>query len=132
MGSGYLSFWPQAAVLAFVEGDPVGDTKYIYSRVLPTNGFTEVVYQFEVFEKIINTDASTITVTPEISNDGINWQTQTGDASTAVSWASSYPTKEVKKVSTIAAFMRFRIALFDGDTDTPVGGTIQIVGTGRT
>ena len=129
--SEYLSFWPKAAVSAYLSAAP--GTEYVYTKALPTNGFTEVVVQVECDAKISHDAGSQIIVTPQISNDGVNWEELTADAFTAITQASSYPTKEMKKITTIAAFTRLKIALNEGALGAAgiISGTIMITGTGR-
>jgi hypothetical protein len=44
--SEYLPFWPKAGIGAYVANG--GNSVVIYSRALPTNGFTEVIIQMEI------------------------------------------------------------------------------------
>jgi hypothetical protein len=132
--SEYLPFWPKAGVLAYVAGSPTGKTEYVYSKALPTSGFTEVVAQLECDAPIMATGGAatgSITVKPEISNDGANW-TLAGTNFTAITQGGvTYPVKEVIKITTIAAFMRMRIEITDSANNSNIGGTIMIAGAGR-
>ena len=123
----FLPFWPKAAVV----GDSTPGDVLIFTRALPTNGFTEVVAHLTCDGRIMGTGNSSIVVTPEISNDGANWETRTGDVFNSITTGSTYPTSELKKLTNVAAFMRFRIMLRDLISPGPIGGTIAISAAGR-
>jgi hypothetical protein len=128
--SEYLPFWPKAAMIGYVNasGSPID----IFTRALPTNGFTEVVAQVECDGRVGGAN-STITPTPQISNDGINWEDVTlGTAFPAIDPGDTYPMKDVRKITDVGAFMRFKVRLaISSGTDVLVGGTIMISGAGR-
>ena len=130
MASAYLPFWPKAAAMAYVAA---GTTEDIYSKVLPTNGFTEIVIQFECDAPICGDANTTIDLVPQISNDGVNWEDQTAPNFTAITQASSFPTKEVAKFTEVAAFMRLKIEITQSTASSNnAGATLHLAGTGRT
>jgi len=126
--SEYLPFWPKAAAVSRVGASGSGNAAVIYTRALPTNGFTEVVAQLEIDADLLGS-ANRVDCVPEISNDGVNWQAGTGF--TTVSAGGTFPAKEVLKITTIGAFMRFKISLWDNTGAASVGGTIMISAAGR-
>jgi len=106
--------------------------EYVYTKALPTNGFTEVVGQFEVDATPIRSVNSTITVTPEISNDGLNWETLTGDAFTAIdATITSFPWQDSKKLTTLAAFLRYQVEFNDTNAAQDIIATVLISAVGR-
>ena len=129
----YLPFWPKAAGIVY---SAASSTNYLYTKALPTNGFTEVVAQLEIDAEIAGDGNTTITVTPEVSNDGINWQNLSGTFTfspvTQSGGGTTYPVKEILKITTIASFMRFRIAIVQAaGSATNAGGPFMITGAGR-
>jgi hypothetical protein len=128
--SEFLPFWPKAAAMAYVAN---GTTVSIYSRALPTNGFTEVVAQMEIDGVICGDGNTDIDVYPQVSNDGVNWQELTSDKFTTVEQGgtTTYPVKEMKKISTVGAFMRFRIAIYQNGSSANAGGTLLVSAAGR-
>ena len=124
MASQFLPFWRKAAAMAYVSS---GTPQYVYTTALPTNGFTEVVSELVVDAEIAAN--STITVYPEISNDGINWEQQTNF--TAITPGGTYPKKEVIKGTEIAAFMRMKIKIELSTGTGWAGATLYIASTGR-
>jgi hypothetical protein len=103
----------------------------LYTRALPTNGFTEVVAQLEMDADFLGS-AGRLDCAPEISNDGVNWQAGTGFTTiVAAAAGGTFPAKEVIKITTIGAFMRFKVSLWDFTGAASVGATIAISGTGR-
>ena len=69
--SQYLTFWPKAGIAGYATGSGEANGALVYSKAIPTNGFTEVIVQFEADVKpgAANTN---IKVTPQISNDAVN------------------------------------------------------------
>lgn len=128
-----LPFWPKSGILAWVtSSSSVAD--FIYTNALPTDGFSQVVAQLECDAKIAGDANTDILVTPQISNDGVSWKDAT-PAFIKIEQGSSYPIKEVAKIDTLGAFMRFKIGLWEekvnGDVTVIIGGTLKITGTGR-
>jgi hypothetical protein len=128
--SEYLLFWPKAAVAGYTLGSGEGNGAIIYTKALPTNGFTEVVVQFQSDVKPSSMNGN-IKVTPQVSNDGINWKDNTDETLNTLSNGSTVPFQDTKKFTTIAAFMRMRINLYDGSGANLVAGTIMVSGAGR-
>jgi len=131
--SEHLPFWPKAACIV---NAPAATTKTIYTKALPTNGFKEVVAQLEIDAEIAGDGNTCINVTPEISNDGSTWENLLATfAFTTVYQAgggTTYPVKEVLKITTVASFMRFRIAVDqDVGSSTTAGATLMLTGVGR-
>lgn len=80
----YLPFWPKAGIGAYVING--GNSVNIYSRALPTNGFTEVVIQMEIDATFGGSGwpaYTTVAVAPQVSNDGVNWKTLSSTLSIA-------------------------------------------------
>jgi len=90
------------------------------------------VAQLEIDAPIIDTagGGGSITVHTQISEDLVNWELE-GTDFTIVTQGSSYPVKQVIKITTIATFMRFRIQLTNSANDADVGGVLHITGVGR-
>lgn len=123
----YLPFWPKSGMIAYMAASTNQD---IYSKALPTNGFTEVVVQVQLDAPIAGDANTTITVYPQISNDGVNWEDQTNF--TALTTGGTYPAKEVLKYTEIGAFMRMRVRIAQAaGTSVNAGGTFLISGAGR-
>lgn len=119
-----LQFWSKAAVAANVTA---GTDQNIYTRVLPTQDYTEVVIQAVADAEI--PPNSSVTITPEISNDAMNWYSLS--SFTAISPGGTYPKTEIIKYTTIAAFMKVRIALSMSAGASNVCSTIDITCVGR-
>lgn len=131
--AGILTFWPKSALLAWVtSGASASD--FIYTSALPTGRFAQVVAQLECDARIAGDANSDILVTPQISIDGASWKDAT-PAFAKIEQGSSYPIREVIKIDTLGAFMRFKIGLWEekvnGDVTVIIGGTVKITGTGR-
>jgi hypothetical protein len=124
----YLPFWPKSAAGAHVGAT---STAYVYSKALPTNGFTEVVIELEVDADFSSDPDSYVQVTPQISNDGVNWEDQTS-ASFHVHAGGTFPAQVTEKFTEIGAFMRMKVHLYN-DTGGAVtmAPTIMIAATGR-
>ena len=128
----YLPFWPKAAVAANVTG--ANQTENVYTKALPTNGFTEVVGQLECDATPVGLTANAfIRVTPQISNDGVNWQSLTAPDIFAdiTTGTTPYPHQETIKLTTIAAFLRYEIMFDDTDTASAIVATLMISAAGR-
>jgi hypothetical protein len=129
--SEYLLFWPKAAAISKASAGGSGGAAIIYTKALPTNGFTEVVAQLEI-DADLPSSSNRVDCVPEISNDGVNWQAGSGFTTvTTVAAGQTFPAKEAIKITTIAAFMRFKISLWDTGGAVSVGATLMISGAGR-
>jgi hypothetical protein len=109
--SEYLPFWPKAGIGAYVTNG--GGTAVVYSKALPTNGFTEVVIQMEIdatFGAAAGPPNTTVDVAPEISNDGVNWKTLTA-SSLSIANNATFPAQATEKFTEIGAFMRMKITI---------------------
>jgi len=127
--SEYLLFWPKAAAMAYVPSSNYAD---IYSKALPTHDFTEVVSQLECDAQICGDGNTSMTVYPQISNDGVNWKELTGfSVMYGVGGGTTFPVKEMMKITDIGAFMRMRIKIAQGASNANAGGTLLISGAGR-
>jgi hypothetical protein len=126
--SEYLPFWPKAAAGAFIATNP--GTASVYSRALPTNGFTEVVVQMEI-DAAFGADGSTkIDVIPQISNDGVNWKDLTSGLS--INAIGTFPKEDTEKFTDIGAFMRMKMLFTNEDgINTRVFATLLVSATGR-
>ena len=127
--SEYLPFWPKAAAGAYVVA---GNSAYVYSRALPTNGFTEVVLQLQI-DADFGVDSDTyVEVIPQISNDGTNWEDQ-ATGTFLLNAGGSYPKEIVEKFTEIGAFMRMKIRLYNGEAlgAMYLAPTVMVAGVGR-
>jgi len=126
-----IPFWPKAGVFAYLTGAP--STQDVFTRHFLTHGFTELVAQLECDCRIAHDANSSITVTPQISNDGVNWEDLAAVAFSSISYGGVYPYNELKQISQVASFMRFKIELIEsmGGAAGIVGGTIMIRGIAR-
>ena len=128
--SEYLPFWPKAGVGAYVAN---AGSASIYSRALPTNGFTEVVIQMEM-DATFGSHANTkIDVVPQISNDGVNWKELTSATLQIVS-TTTFPAQDTEKFTEIGAFMRMKISISNGEADGLshwIVATLLVSGAGR-
>ena len=128
--SEYLPFWPKAAIGGYIAW---GTPSAFYSRVLPTNGFIEVVIQMEM-DATFGTQAGTkIDVVPQISNDGVNWNDLTSATLQIVS-TTTFPAQDTEKFTEIGAFMRMKISISNGEADGLshwIVATLLISGAGR-
>jgi len=126
--SEYLPFWPKAAAGAYVGAAGSG---YIFSRALPTNGFTEVVLQLQVDADFAPSANSDVQVTPQTSNDGINWADQTS-ATFKIVGLGTFPKQITEKFTSIAAFMRMKIHIHNGEGGALyLAPTVMVAGAGR-
>lgn len=126
MTSKLIPFWPKGTVA----GSNSGGAVTAYTQSFPTREFTEVVAQLNFDAMILNPGgSSSMTVTPQISADGQQWEDQS--PFTAVTPGSSYPTKEAIKIEEISEFMRFKIVLADGGGGGYSGGTFALYGVGK-
>jgi hypothetical protein len=126
--SEYLPFWPKAGVGAYFTND--AETKYVYSRALPTNGFTEVVVQMGIDAAFGGNAASSIKATPQISNDGVNWKDITSTLTILAN--ATFPEQKTEKFTEIGAFMRIRIELYNKEGATKfLMGPVMVSGAGR-
>ena len=125
----YLPFWPKAGIAGYATGAGESNGALVFSRALPTNGFTEVVVQFEADVKPAGVNC-TIKVTPQVSNDGINWVDNTEATLTSLTNGTTVPFNDSKKFTIIGAFMRMKINLYDTGANL-VAGTVQVAGAGR-
>ena len=128
----YLPFWPKAGIGAYVNSG--GGTETIYSKALPTNGFTEVVLQMQIdatFGGVVGGPPdTTIEVDPQISNDGVNWKDIT--SSMSIANTSAFPAQSTEKFTDIGAFMRMKITITSWEAASgPIAATLQITGAGR-
>ena len=127
----YLAFWPKAAMVSAVSGSGSGNAALIYTKAMPTNRFTEVVAQLEIDADLLGGN-NRVDCVPQISNDGVSWQAGTGFSTvTSVAAGGSFPAKETIKITTIAAFMRFKVSLWDSGGAVSVGATLAIWAVGR-
>jgi hypothetical protein len=128
--SEYLPFWPKAGIGALIGG---ASSVSIFSRSLPTTGFTEVVIQMEL-DATFGSHANTkIDVVPQVSNDGINWKDLTSATLQIVSTAT-FPAQDTEKFTEIAAFMRMKITISNGEADGLshwIVATLAVMGAGR-
>jgi len=109
----YLPFWPKAAAGAYVA---FGTSANIYSMALSTNGFKEVVVQMELDATFGSQAGTKITVVPQISNDGVNWDDLTS-ATLEILSTTTFPAQNTEKFTEIGAFMRMKIAISNGEAD---------------
>ena len=125
-----LHFWHKGTVAGYIAQPGTITT---YTRVLPTRQFTEVVAQLNFDAPILDPTGipqiAFIQVTPQNSSNGKDWEDQTPFAS--VLQGSSYPTKEVMKLTEISEFMRFKIDLTDPVDTGYLGGTFALHAVGR-
>lgn len=129
--SKYLLFWPKSVVAAYVT--TALSQQVVYTKALPTDEFTEVVAQLQCDTTIAHDGASDIHVKPQISDDGVNWETS-ATLFTAIDQSGSFPKNQTIKITTVAAFMRFKIELNEDPilgADGLVAGTLMIAGVGR-
>jgi len=133
--SQYLPFWPKGGIAAYAPGVGQGNGAFAYSKALPTNGFTEVIVQFQSDVKPGGSNAhgvnTGIKVIPQISNDAINWEDNTDATLDSLTNGSTVPFQDTKKFTTIGAFMRMKIELYDTNAASLVAGTILIAGAAR-
>jgi hypothetical protein len=133
--NGELPFWPKAGVSAWVTSSSagVGATEFLYTKAFPTAEFGKVVAQLLCETKITGDANSDILVTPQVSNDGVNWQDAT-PAFTKIEQGSTYPVNQVISVETVGHFMRFKVAFWEekvnGDVTVIIGGNLLILGRG--
>jgi hypothetical protein len=127
--SEFLPFWPKAAVTAASVAS--GTDQNVYTRALPTNGFTEVVAQIVLDSKVWDgVGNGSIQGIPQLSNDGVTWKDSTTTFA-AVSSATSVPYQEAIKITEIGAFMRIKIKFSSSSGTTHLAATVMITGVGR-
>jgi hypothetical protein len=69
-------------------------------------------------------------VTPQISNDGVNWKAQT--AMTSILADGTFPTQVTTKYTEIGAFMRMMVGITNGEANPgQICATMLIAGAGR-
>jgi hypothetical protein len=126
--SEYLPFWPKAAIGAYIADD---QNVEIFTRALPTNGFTEVVLQVQWDGQFATLVTSLFDVVPQISNDGINWKDLTSPA-IQITGTTSVPVQKTEKFTEIGAFMRVKVKITnDEGSGSFMGTTVLIAGAGR-
>ena len=124
----YLPFWPKAAVGAYLAN---GGDAYIFSRALPTNGFTEVVVELGIDANFGNKVATYVEAIPESSNDGINWEQQ-ASGTFSLAATGTFPKQKVEKYTEVGAFMRIRIKIHNGESIAAyLAPTVFVAGAGR-
>lgn len=125
MASEFLPFWPKGALIGWAGPSlsPVFKTD-----IFETGDFTEVVAELMV--EVDFGSNRTIDVTPEISNDGKNWESITGFTQVA-GGAGTFPITEVLKIDKVAKWMRFKILFGKTSGDGYHGATLSILANGR-
>jgi len=131
--SEYLPFWPKAWIGAYVTNG--GGTAVVYSRALPTNGFTEVIIQMEIDATFGGAAGgppwTTVGVEPQISNDGINWKTLTVTL-LSIANNATFPEQATEKFTEIGAFMRMKITITSREAASgTIVATLLVSGAGR-
>ena len=124
----FLPFW----IKGVMAGDTSSGSITSYTQVLGTQDFTEVVAQL-VFDATICDSmlatSSSIIVTPQISANGTDWKD--GTAFTTVTPSTTFPARQVLKISEVSQLMRFKVVLADGGGGDRSGGTFSIHAMGR-
>ena len=101
----------------------------VYTSALLTEKFVAVCATLRIDATMVGSANATIDVTPQISNDSINWA-DTTPAFTQVTPGSTFPVTETKLISTVARFMRFRFTLADAGSGI-VAATLSLLGDGK-
>jgi hypothetical protein len=129
--SEHLLFWPKSVVAAYVT--TALSQQVVYTQALPTDEFTESVGQLQCDTNTAHDGASDIHVKPQISDDGLNWETSS-TLFAAIDQSGIFPKNETIKITTIGAFIRFKIERNEDPilgADGLVAGTLLIAGVGR-
>jgi len=124
----FLPFWPKAALGGYLADS---NSAEFYSKVLPTNNFTEVVVQMELDATFGTGLATTVAVVPQVSNDRTNWEDLVPSVLT-VAADGTFPFQDTEKFTDIGAFMRMKITLLNNEGSAQrISATILVSGTGR-
>ncbi len=101
----------------------------LFTQPLITSKYVEVVAVLRADIRMMGTLGATFTASPQISNDLAGWDDVT-PAFSAISPGSTYPVVEVKKITKLGRFMRFKLVLFDGAGGN-TGITFSLLGDGK-
>jgi len=101
----------------------------VFTAFLLTEKFVKVSATLRIDAPMVGSANATIDVTPQISNDSINWE-DTTPVFTQVTPGSSFPVTETKLISTVARFMRFKFTLADAGSGI-VAATLSLLGDGK-
>jgi hypothetical protein len=102
---------------------------YLHTQPLITKNFVQVVAALRIDAPMMGAAGATFDVTPQISNDLVNWDDVT-PVFTQVTPASTFPITETRQITEIAWFMRFKLALFEPLLGN-VGVCFSILGNGK-
>ena len=118
-----FNVWPHRGVFAAIGA---GTTQHIRTVHLPTLGFSQLWTQVTLFSRPYDTNAS-VYIVPEVSNDGQNWEAQTGSQIGPV----STPGTAIKGLSKLGAFVRYDIKASAGLMPATLGMNLAITALGR-
>jgi hypothetical protein len=119
----FLPFFRKGVVAAYAP-----NTVYMYTQPLIVRNFVQVVAALRI-DAPITGFAGTFDVTPQVSNDLEIWADVT-PSFTQVTSGSTFPVTEMKQITQLGWFMRFKLALCDAAGGN-VGVCFSLLGDGK-
>jgi hypothetical protein len=119
----FLPFFRKGVVAAYAP-----NTVYMYTQPLIVRNYVEVVAALRIDAPIMG-PAGMFDVSPQVSNDLEVWADVT-PAFTQVTGGGSFPVMEMKQITKLGWFMRFKLALCDAAGGN-VGVCFSLLGDGK-